>query len=466
RVVAQVFDSFTDKTTTITSTDQMSPGRPVLPALSYDITLACSPGCTPPEPRGVRLLDATTLPELSAFAPHVTTTVTDPVRLTGANAITREEPGMTAQNVWVPDIPYTYQRLSVISGTEPISSDRLLISPTQFSASDATHGRLRQFETMVFEVSYVRPDPQVLGCGWFQRVCNWFSGKSRVSKKKKTTLASQAIMPNQLEETLVLSSVLTLGRNIAPDYVDVSATYTVDGIHWQKTMLSPEATQPSGETTIVTFTADIAAPTWPSPAFAAFFEFKDKAGNVLVGTPRGAEFYQLFMPLARQDVPPDLVGSIGVVPDKRAFAAGEPVELRATISNASAGDAGPFWVDLFVNPSAPPTAANVTWNNACGMDPCFGLSWKVDGLAAGQSITLSSTNLPPGYSVWPGWFAAGTTDLYLSVDSWKPGVAQGAVAEANEANNIAHLGGLSVKGVNPPFLRMRPAAELPARPAP
>ncbi|HEX5689382.1 MAG TPA: hypothetical protein VFX76_05240, partial [Roseiflexaceae bacterium] len=182
RVVAQVFDPFANRTTTITSTGQMAPGRPVLPALSYDITLACSLPCTPPEPRGVRLLDATTLPELSSFAPHVTTTVTDPVRLTGANTITREEPGMTAQNVWVPDIPYTYQRLSVISGTEPISSDRLLISPTQFSATDATHGRLRQFETMVFEVSYVRPDPQVLGCGWFQRVCNWFSGKSRVSK--------------------------------------------------------------------------------------------------------------------------------------------------------------------------------------------------------------------------------------------------------------------------------------------
>ena len=50
------------------------------------------------------------------------------------------------------------------------------------------------------------------------------------------------------------------------------------------------------------------------------------------------------------------------------------------------------------------------------------------------------------FTVWPGFFASGTTDLYIYADSWNPGVASGAVIESNEGNNRAHLGGLTVIG--------------------
>ncbi|HEY3231463.1 MAG TPA: CARDB domain-containing protein, partial [Roseiflexaceae bacterium] len=128
----------------------------------------------------------------------------------------------------------------------------------------------------------------------------------------------------------------------------------------------------------------------------------------------------------------------------------EPVVISVTVTNVGDAAAGPFWVDLFINPSAPPTQANVTWNQTCTLSPCYGIAWLVpNGLAPGASITLSSQSVPAGYSVWPGYFAAGTTDLYVYADSWNPGVATGAVAESNETNNSAHLGGLTVTGPNP-----------------
>ena len=71
------------------------------------------------------------------------------------------------------------------------------------------------------------------------------------------------------------------------------------------------------------------------------------------------------------------------------------------------------------------------------------------GLAPGQSITLSSLGLPSGFSVWPGYFAAGTTDLYAYADSYSPGVVDGSVAESDETNNRAELHGLTVTGPNP-----------------
>jgi hypothetical protein len=98
--------------------------------------------------------------------------------------------------------------------------------------------------------------------------------------------------------------------------------------------------------------------------------------------------------------------------------------------------------------------------------PCFGMAWGVvDGLAPGQSITLSSQRLPAGYSSWPGWFAAGTSDLYVYADSYNPGVAIGAAAESDETNNRAELHGLNVAGPNPELVGTQRGANIPARPA-
>jgi hypothetical protein len=180
--------------------------------------------------------------------------------------------------------------------------------------------------------------------------------------------------------------------------------------------------------------------------------------------------FRSFLPIVTRPVAvaptPDLVvSSISLVPNKTTFAAGEPVEVRVTVQNQGNGAAGGFWVDLYINPSSPPTAANQIWNTRCGLTPCFGMAWQVTGgLPPGQSITLSSLNPPAGYSIWPGYFAAGTTDLYAYVDSYNPGIAAGAVAESNEANNRAELHGLSVTGPNPALVGVQGIKDLLSRP--
>jgi hypothetical protein len=163
---------------------------------------------------------------------------------------------------------------------------------------------------------------------------------------------------------------------------------------------------------------------------------------------------------------PDLVASsISLIPNKTTFAAGEPVEVRVTVTNQGNGAAGVFWLDLFINPSSPPTAANQLWNERCSLTPCFGMAWEVtSGLAPGQSITLSSLSLPAGYSVWPGYFVAGMTDLYAYADSYNSGVVAGSVTESNETNNRAELHGLSVTGSNPLLLGLQGVEELRSRP--
>jgi hypothetical protein len=91
--------------------------------------------------------------------------------------------------------------------------------------------------------------------------------------------------------------------------------------------------------------------------------------------------------------------------------------------------------------------------------------WQVpSGLAPGQSITLSSQSLPLGYSLWPGSFAASTSDLYAYADSYNPGVVAGAVAESDEANNRAELRGLSVTGTNPALVGVQSIEDLSSRP--
>ena len=136
-----------------------------------------------------------------------------------------------------------------------------------------------------------------------------------------------------------------------------------------------------------------------------------------------------------------------------------------TVKNQSNAAAGSFWLDLYINPSSPPTVANQIWNTRCGMTPCFGMTWEVtSGLAPGQSLTLSSLSLPDGYSVWPGYFAAGTSDLYAYADSYNPGVASGAIAESDETNNRAELHGLSVTGPNPTLMGLQGVTDLRSRP--
>jgi uncharacterized repeat protein (TIGR01451 family) len=182
--------------------------------------------------------------------------------------------------------------------------------------------------------------------------------------------------------------------------------------------------------------------------------------------------YMLHMPMvmASPGAPlsqPDLVGSFAITPNKTSFSTTEAVQITATVKNEGTAPASAFWVDLYINPSAAPTAANQAWNTMCGLNPCYGIAWFVpNGLAPGQSITLTSSasSYAVGSTRWNGSFASGTSDIYLYVDSWNPDVATGAVAESSETNNRAELHGLTVTGTNIAPLGQPDAADLPPRP--
>jgi hypothetical protein len=165
----------------------------------------------------------------------------------------------------------------------------------------------------------------------------------------------------------------------------------------------------------------------------------------LIDSPGGQAGSLIFLPsVARRLAQPDLVGEIRLDPNKTDFAAGEPVRIVVTVHNLGAADSGPFWVDLHINPAQPPQGAPAQWNENCGTVPCFGLAWTVAGLAAGQSIEVTSEAPSTAYTIWPGSFAGGVTDLYLVVDSW--GSVTGLVGESNEENNISAVHGLIVEG--------------------
>lgn len=160
------------------------------------------------------------------------------------------------------------------------------------------------------------------------------------------------------------------------------------------------------------------------------------------------------------------ITAVRLSPARTSFSAGEPVTITVELENRGIGYAPPFWVDLYLNPKTAPTRANQPWYGQCTLYPCYGIAWGVaPGLYPGQRLTLSSSlgSYAAAYTRWPGFFTAGTTDLYVYADSWNPTGASGAVEESDEANNRAELHGLSV---GQPAGAPDPAAPAPATPAP
>ncbi len=189
-------------------------------------------------------------------------------------------------------------------------------------------------------------------------------------------------------------------------------------------------------------------------------------------------FFRTYLPLITkaavvnpEDLVPDLVGELRLVPDRTSFAAGEPVQIELTVTNTGlVATNASFWVDLYINPARTPTR-NEFWQENCGLFPCQGVTWGVtQTLQPGESVVLRSTpeSYDPIHTIWSGSFRAGTTDLYAFLDVWNPDTDFGAVNEGakGEQNNVVRLSGLTVTGngltekdvnTTPPALPPRPA---------
>ncbi len=182
----------------------------------------------------------------------------------------------------------------------------------------------------------------------------------------------------------------------------------------------------------------------------------------------------IFLPLLR-GVPqrPDLTVAFTVSPETPT--AGKPASITATVTNKGTGPASGFWVDLYINPSHAPLV-NEPWNELCTLEPCFGMAWFYEGtLQPGQSATLtsspSSAANPNGFraasSNWSGFFANGTSRIYIIVDSWNRNASgeqrdpNGALSEIDETNNRAERSLTVLLGPLPPeFLQATLTSEF------
>ncbi len=159
------------------------------------------------------------------------------------------------------------------------------------------------------------------------------------------------------------------------------------------------------------------------------------------------------MPIVRRPAPsvPDLVTRISLSPNKTTFSPDEPVTISIVITNQGTGPTvNAFWVDLFINPSQPPTPSLLPtrWDALCpSASNCSGITWLVNKrIQPGESITLFSqaTSYDPAQTRWSGSLPTGTTSLYVYADSWSTSGNTGAVPESDETNNRDEVTGLSV----------------------
>lgn len=119
-----------------------------------------------------------------------------------------------------------------------ITSDQLLVYPAQFNATGGDTGRLRRFETMVFEISYVDPRSAPTAV----RLADNRPDLGDVRVALLPVAAGIAPAVNG-DPTVRLSAAVRPGR-IALE--QLGATYTIDGRRWQRQPLALDP--PAGAT--------------------------------------------------------------------------------------------------------------------------------------------------------------------------------------------------------------------------
>jgi len=115
----------------------------------------------------------------------------------------------------------------------------------------------------------------------------------------------------------------------------------------------------------------------------------------------------------------------------------------AAIERAYANE---FWVDLYVNPSTPPTRVNQTWQSVGSRGGVWGVTQSALPLNPGDTLVLTVT--PAGGTYYRSdlssisWPLASGTTLYAQVDSAHTATTYGAILENHERvggpyNNIS-----------------------------
>ena len=269
RVTSLVEDSFVPGEIPLTGNIQTRIGQPALPSLTYNMTLQSNPdggNTLIPEVRGIRLVEATTLPILDGFDPHVTTLVTDEIYLEQEDDPVLPGPIWDA---WLPDQPYSFQRTEQRTSEGPVQIDKLTVIPAQFRANDTELGELWRYSQMVFEVSYI--EPSTAPTELLNDTTGPIIGNINVAPATTTGAVNTATTP-----AIRISATVSDGDGNGVD--EVSVTYTNDSVMWQRAILQevqdnryevviPEATL-NQETYVIV-------------------EARDESGNVTVESAKG-----------------------------------------------------------------------------------------------------------------------------------------------------------------------------------
>ncbi|NJK81717.1 MAG: hypothetical protein HC914_18290, partial [Chloroflexaceae bacterium] len=275
--------------------------------------------------------------------------------------------------------------------------------------------------------------------------------------------------------------VLRVPRSVVFDAIRSTANWrlltTLQQAETQTYALDIEAMAPNEELSY-TFagTIDASVPEGTELGVDAELTTENGNGQVIAAATESilVQRFRVYLPLASSQTDrslalqgPDFIVDLQMEPDTRTLQAGEPVIFTVVVTNrGNATITEGFWVDMFINPALPPTPSELPtrWDLLCTLEPCFGIVWEVlEPLLPGESITLRSTpnSYSTDYTFWPGWLAAGTTDVYVYVDGWSTS-AEGNVIEIREDNNRAEIRGLTVQGNNPSLLQSGPRATRPA----
>jgi hypothetical protein len=222
----------------------------------------------------VRLLSAKTDPLISNYDPHVTTIVTEETFLDQ-----QQDPEMNLLGEWMPDQPYTTERMSrTVVGIDQIH-DLLTITPAQFRARGNRSGDLRLYNQLVFEVTYLDPrnaSPAAAA-----------DTSPPLIEDINIALGSSATNIRTAPLALKLSAnVSDTGAGIT----DVSVTYAVDGQQWQQRALSFNPATGLYELNITP---------GGNGQFIAIVEARDAAGNATTETAKGdlVSLTETYLPL-------------------------------------------------------------------------------------------------------------------------------------------------------------------------